>query len=235
VIPAIDVSRGMLVRFVRGERDKEKVYGDPMGWLELLLDADARLIHIVDLDAAQGVGSNRELVKSLVERATEAGATAEVGGGIRTPSDALEVASWGDVRVILGTLVYLNPAAARGILGELGADRVIAALDVRGGRAALGGWRHAGPSLGDAVRLLGMLGFRYVLYTDVEKDGTMAGPSRPPRWLTRSFAVIVAGGVSGLADLESLACSGVYGVVVGRALMEGYIGLGEMAERGWEM
>jgi len=235
VIPAIDVSRGRLVRLVKGEMGSERVYGDPEAWLERLLDAGAGLIHIVDLDAAQGVGDNRGLVKRLAARASEAGAAVEVGGGLRTPGEALEAATWGDVRVILGTLVYIDPPAARCVLAKLGAERVMAALDIRGGRVALGGWRRTGPPLGEAARLLGMLGFRYVLYTEVERDGVMAGPSRPPRWLTGSFRVIAAGGVSGLADLEELAGAGVYGAVVGRALVEGRISLEDMAARGWEV
>ena len=234
VIPAVDVSGGRLVRLVRG-RGRGTVYGDPLEWLERLASAGAKAVHIVDLDAARGTGSNRPLIRMLAERASQAGMLAQVGGGIRSIPEALEAASWGRVRVVLGTLVYEEPRAAALLVERLGAERVAAALDVYGGRAYLRGWRRAGPPLAEAARVLAGAGFRYILYTSVERDGTLSGPQPPPRALAEAFRVIVAGGVSSMDDLLSLRGAGAYGAVVGRALLEGRIGLEDLSSMRWEI
>lgn len=234
VVPAIDISRGRLVRLVKGSGNA-KVYGDPAEWLETLISAGARTVHIVDLDAARGRGENRALAAALAARASEAGLTVQFGGGLRSTREALEAASWGNVRVVLGTLIYTNPQAARSVLSALGPERVMAAIDVRRGKAALRGWRSLGPPLGEAARLAETLGFTHVLYTDVERDGTLLGPPRPPPLLTRRFKVTVAGGVASEEHLEELARAGAYAVVVGKALLEGRLSLERLSSMGWEV
>lgn len=236
VIPAIDLSRGRLVRLVKGREGSEIDYGDPLQWLERLLAAGAGYVHIIDIDAALGRRDNRELILEIVKLCRRAGATVQVGGGIRSYREASQLLDAGVDRVILSTLLYLDENSARRIISQYGADRVIAALDVAGGKVRVRGWKKAlNRSLPDVVKYLSSIGVAYVLATNVERDGTLSGFASFYSRLFDDFQVIVAGGITSMSDLVTAACSGAYGAVVGRALLEGRISLEELEARRWSV
>ncbi|MDK2384889.1 MAG: 1-(5-phosphoribosyl)-5-[(5-phosphoribosylamino)methylideneamino] imidazole-4-carboxamide isomerase [Candidatus Korarchaeota archaeon] len=228
VIPAIDLMGGRAVRLARGVIVD---YGDPLDWLDRFLGA--KRIHIVDLDAAMGEGRNYDMVRTLVERASEAGIVPQVGGGIRSLERIEEVLSWGAIPVV-STMAFSDPESIeRGL--ELGP--IVVAIDSYGGRVRVRGWKEELPvTVEEALRRLSSLGVESFLVTGIGADGTLSGPDRKLLHLPRAFnrlEIVYAGGVGSLKDLELLRDGGFSGAVVGRALYEGL--LGEIRGMGWEI
>ncbi len=232
LLPAVDVADGRAVRLVRGEAGSETVYGDP---LTAALDwqaAGAEWVHLVDLDAAFGRGSNLPLVAEVVGELSGLGVQVEVSGGIRDDAGLDRALATGATRVNLGTAALEDPAwTARAIARHGGA--VAVGLDVRGTTLAARGWTRHGGDLWEVLARLDDAGcVRYVL-TDVTKDGTLGGPNLEllAAVCARTPAPVVAsGGVSSLADLQALRAlvpAGVEGAIVGKALYEGAFTLGE--------
>lgn len=222
LIPAIDILDGRAVRLLRGDYAAVTDYGDPLEQAARWRSQGAELLHVVDLEAARG-GDRQVDVLSAMHRE---GIPFQLGGGIRTRSDALDAAASGALRLVVGSAVTSGGRDAEGIVDAVGSDRVVAALDVRGGRARGSGWTDEGMELAEAVARVGSLGIRTVLATGIEKDGALAGPDLALLddvfELDPSLALIASGGVSSLDDLRTLSASrGVSGVVVGRAIYEG--------------
>jgi phosphoribosylformimino-5-aminoimidazole carboxamide ribotide isomerase len=221
--PAIDLRGGRCVRLWQGDFDRETVYGtDPVAVAERFVSAGARWLHIVDLDAARGEGSNLETVLAI-HRAVPA--RVETGGGVR--DDALLVA--GVDRVVLGSLAVANRAYAAELIAEY-PGRVAIGLDHRDGELQVRGWEERGDvQLLEAVQWPEFAGSAAFIVTDIGRDGTLAGPDIDGLASvveTTDVAVIASGGVSSLADIEaltSLDAGGrrLDGVIVGKALYEG--------------
>jgi phosphoribosylformimino-5-aminoimidazole carboxamide ribotide isomerase len=232
VYPAVDISQGRCVRLLQGRFGTETVYSDDPVEVALgLCAAGARWLHIVDLDGAKtGVRANREVVLEVVRRAA---CPVQAGGGMRTLDDVEEIIAAGANRAVLGTVALEDPDAAARACKTYG-ERIAVSLDARGGELASHGWTvGTGIPVLDAVRSFEAAGIALFVYTDVTRDGTMAGPDVVGlRRLTEatSLPVVASGGISSLEDLRTVARlrpEGVAGAVVGRALYEGKFGVGE--------
>ncbi len=234
LIPAVDLRRGKLVRLCRGEDARRYDYPwSPEDWLEQLLEAGFRRVHIVDLDAAFGEAPQWNRIASWLERFP--GLQFQIGGGFRSR----EMVSWaigsGFDRVVVGSWVEQDPVGFRQLAEEL-PGRLVPALDCRDGAVAVDGWRSVSArSVETLCGLLAGVPCPGVLVTGIDRDGTLAGPDlglaeRIAR-LSR-LPVFLSGGVSGLQDLEKAAAiPGVSAAIVGKALLEGYLDLPTVAQR----
>jgi phosphoribosylformimino-5-aminoimidazole carboxamide ribotide isomerase len=222
IIPAIDLLGGQAVRLHQGRYDRVTVYErDPTALAARWRGVTARL-HVVDLEGARaGHAVQRDLVRAIIDAF---GAGVEVGGGVRTLASAESYLELGADRVILGTAVIRDPAAALAIAARH-PGRVVAALDAKDGLVATDGWEQISTRTAvDVARGLAGAGVAAVLYTDIARDGTQAGPNvAATAALARDggLPVIASGGVGSLEHLRELARHpGIAGAVVGRALYE---------------
>ncbi|SDG80839.1 1-(5-phosphoribosyl)-5-[(5-phosphoribosylamino)methylideneamino] imidazole-4-carboxamide isomerase [Sinosporangium album] len=220
LLPAVDVADGQAVRLVQGEAGTETSYGDPLSAALAWQEAGAEWIHLVDLDAAFGRGSNRELLASVVGALD---VKVEMSGGIRDDASLEAALATGCERVNIGTAALENPAWCSKILAAYG-ERVAIGLDVRGTTLAARGWTQDGGDLWEVLDRLESDGCSRYVVTDVTKDGTLRGPNLD---LLRQVCartdkpVVASGGVSSLDDLRAIAGlvpDGVEGAIVGKAL-----------------
>jgi len=223
LLPAVDVAGGQAVRLVQGEAGSETHYGEPLTAALAWQEAGAEWIHLVDLDAAFGRGSNRELLAEVVGKLD---VKVEMSGGIRDDSSLRAALSTGCTRVNIGTAALENPEWVRAAIAEFG-DRIAVGLDVRGTTLSARGWTQDGGQLFDVLARLDADGCARYVVTDVRRDGTLTGPNLQ---LLRDVCaatdkpVVASGGVSSLADLRALADLvplGVEGAIVGKALYAG--------------
>jgi phosphoribosyl isomerase A len=223
LLPAVDVAAGQAVRLVRGEAGSETQYGDPLAAALAWQESGARWIHLVDLDAAFGRGSNRELLAEVVGKLD---VDVEMSGGIRDDESLAAALGTGCKRVNVGTAALEDPAWVRTAIARYG-DRVAVGLDVRGTTLSARGWTKDGGELFDVLARLDADGCARYVVTDVQRDGTLTGPNLE---LLRSVCaatdkpVVASGGVSSLADLRAIAelvPLGVEGAIVGKALYAG--------------
>jgi phosphoribosyl isomerase A len=223
LLPAVDVSGGQAVRLVQGAAGTETSYGDPLQAALAWQAAGAEWIHLVDLDAAFGRGSNAALLAGLVGRLDVA---VELSGGIRDDASLAAALATGCERVNIGTAALERPDWLRGIIARHG-SKIAVGLDVRGSRLAARGWTREGGDLAQTLDRLDADGCARYVVTDVTRDGTLTGPNLDllRRVCARtSRPVIASGGVASLADLAQLAALaplGVEGVIVGKALYAG--------------
>ncbi|NLF05164.1 MAG: bifunctional 1-(5-phosphoribosyl)-5-((5-phosphoribosylamino)methylideneamino)imidazole-4-carboxamide isomerase/phosphoribosylanthranilate isomerase PriA [Actinomycetales bacterium] len=226
LLPAVDVAGGQAVRLVQGEAGSETSYGSPLAAASDWRDGGAEWIHLVDLDAAFGRGSNAEVIAEVTAIMASDGVKMELSGGIRDDESLETALAMGATRVNLGTAALENPEWTARAIARHG-DRIAVGLDVRGTTLAARGWTKEGGDLWEVLARLDDAGCaRYVL-TDVTKDGTLRGPNVEllREVCSRTSAPVVAsGGVSSLADLEALrelVPVGVEGAIVGKALYAG--------------
>ena len=229
LLPAVDVADGQAVRLVQGELGSETTYGSPLDAALQWQDDGAEWIHLVDLDAAFGKGSNRELLADVIGRLDT---QVELSGGIRDDASLEAALATGCRRVNLGTAALEDPEWCRKVVGEHG-DRVAVGLDVRGTTLAARGWTQEGGDLWEVLERLERDGCARYVVTDVTKDGTLKGPNLD---LLRQVCertdkpVVASGGVSSLDDLRAIATLtelGVEGSIVGKALYAGAFTLPE--------
>jgi phosphoribosylanthranilate isomerase len=229
LLPAVDVADGQAVRLVQGEAGSETSYGDPLEAALAWQRDGAEWIHLVDLDAAFGRGSNRELLAEVVGRLDVA---VELSGGIRDDASLAAALATGCRRVNIGTAALENPEWCAKIIAEHG-DKIAIGLDVRGTTLAARGWTRDGGDIWDVLERLEREGCTRYVVTDVTKDGTLRGPNLE---LLREVCartdkpVIASGGVSSLDDLRAIATLtdlGVEGAIVGKALYAGQFTLPE--------
>jgi 1-(5-phosphoribosyl)-5-[(5-phosphoribosylamino)methylideneamino] imidazole-4-carboxamide isomerase/N-(5'phosphoribosyl)anthranilate isomerase len=229
LLPAVDVADGQAVRLVQGAAGSETSYGDPLDAALAFQEQGAAWIHLVDLDAAFGRGSNRDLLAEVVGRLD---IQVEMSGGIRDDESLAAALATGCTRVNIGTAALENPEWVARVILEHG-DRIAVGLDVRGTTLSARGWTQEGGELFDVLaRLDGQGCARYVV-TDVARDGTLTGPNID---LLRRVCdatdtpVVASGGVSSLADLHAIAAllpHGVEGAIIGKALYAGAFTLPE--------
>lgn len=226
LLPAVDVADGQAVRLVQGEAGSETGYGDPLEAALAWQKAGAEWIHLVDLDAAFGRGSNRELLTQVCAQLSELGVKVEMSGGIRDDASLQAAMDTGCRRVNLGTAALEQPDWTRAAIAEFG-DRIAVGLDVRGTTLAGRGWTREGGDLYETLARLDADGCARYVVTDVTKDGTLKGPNLD--LLTEvcrrtSRPVVASGGISNLDDiaaLRALVQTGVEGAIVGKALYSG--------------
>jgi phosphoribosyl isomerase A len=227
LLPAVDVADGKAVRLVQGEAGTETGYGDPLEAALAWQRDGAEWIHLVDLDAAFGRGTNRELLARVV---AELDVQVELSGGIRDDASLKAALATGCARVNLGTAALEDPIWCAKAIAEYG-DKVAVGLDVRiteaGHRLAARGWTQDGGDLWDVLDRLDRDGCARYVVTDVSKDGTLRGPNLEllSEVCARTDApVIASGGVSSVDDLRDLAAlslDGVEGAIIGKALYAG--------------
>jgi phosphoribosylanthranilate isomerase len=223
LLPAVDVASGQAVRLVQGEAGTETQYGDPLAAALAWQDDGAEWVHLVDLDAAFGRGDNREQLVDVVHRLA---VDVELSGGIRDDATLAAALATGCRRVNLGTAALENPEWTASVI-ERHADAVAVGLDVRGTTLAARGWTRDGGDLWATLARLDAAGCARYVVTDVTKDGTMRGPNVDllREVCARTPAPVVAsGGISSLADLETLrglVPEGLEGAIVGKALYAG--------------
>jgi phosphoribosylanthranilate isomerase len=232
LLPAVDVAGGQAVRLVQGAAGTETSYGDPLAAALAWQAAGAKWIHLVDLDAAFGRGSNAALLARVVRRLD---ISVELSGGIRDDASLAAALATGCARVNVGTAALERPDWVRAIIAEHG-ERVAVGLDVRGSRLAARGWTREGGELSEALARLDGDGCRRFVVTDVTKDGTLTGPNLDLlRFVCARTArpVIASGGISSLGDLRAVAAlrpRGVEGAIVGKALYAGAFTLEQALE-----
>ena len=223
LLPAVDVSDGQAVRLVQGAAGSETSYGDPVTAALAWQEAGASWVHLVDLDAAFGRGSNAPLLAEVVGKLDIA---VEMSGGIRDDASLERALATGCARVNIGTAALEAPEWVRSVIARHG-DKIAVGLDVRGTTLAARGWTSEGGELFSTLARLDAEGCARYVVTDVLKDGTLRGPNLAllRDVCSRTKAPVVAsGGVSSLADLRALASLvpvGVEGAIVGKALYAG--------------
>ena len=220
LLPAVDVSDGQAVRLVQGELGTETSYGSPLDAALAWQEQGAEWIHLVDLDAAFGKGSNRELLKEVTAKLD---IKVELSGGIRDDESLNNALATGAARINLGTAALENPDWTAKVIAQHG-DKIAIGLDVRGRNLAARGWTKEGGELIETLQRLDKDNAARYVVTDVTKDGTLQGPNTA---LLREILdytkkpVIASGGIaqlSDIAELRQLTNIGVEGAIVGKAL-----------------
>ncbi|MFZ0529882.1 MAG: bifunctional 1-(5-phosphoribosyl)-5-((5-phosphoribosylamino)methylideneamino)imidazole-4-carboxamide isomerase/phosphoribosylanthranilate isomerase PriA [Propionicimonas sp.] len=223
LLPAVDVQGGQAVQLTQGVAGSEKVFGDPLAAALRWQDGGAEWLHLVDLDAAFGRGSNGEVIATIVG---SLGLKVELSGGIRDDASLERALATGCRRVNIGTAALENPDWCDRIVAEFG-DRVAIGLDVRGTRLAARGWTREGGELWETLDRLNAAGCSRYVVTDVASDGMLTGPNLD---LLRAVcerteaAVVASGGIASLDDLRALrelVPLGVEGAIIGTALYLG--------------
>ena len=229
LLPAVDVAGGQAVRLVQGAAGTETSYGDPAEAAFAWQEAGADWIHLVDLDAAFGRGSNGPLIADLIRGL---GVKVELSGGIRNDAALKAALATGCTRVVIGTAALEDPEWVARVIAEHG-DRIAVGLDVRGTRLAARGWTSDGGELAHALDRLEAAGCRRYVVTDIDKDGMLRGPNLDLLRLVclrTESPVVASGGVASLTDLQAIAGLvplGVEGAIVGKALYTGAFTLPE--------
>ncbi|MEO7127162.1 MAG: bifunctional 1-(5-phosphoribosyl)-5-((5-phosphoribosylamino)methylideneamino)imidazole-4-carboxamide isomerase/phosphoribosylanthranilate isomerase PriA [Nakamurella sp.] len=229
LLPAVDVADGQAVRLVQGKAGSETNYGAPLAAALDFQSAGAQWIHLVDLDAAFGRGSNAALLAEVVGALD---VNVEMSGGIRDDASLEAALATGCRRVNIGTAALEDPTWCASVIARYG-DRVAIGLDVRGRTLAARGWTKDGGDIFETLARLDSEGCSRYVVTDVTKDGTLQGPNLE---LLRSVCaetsapVVASGGVSSLADVTALASLveiGIDGAIIGKALYAGAFTLGQ--------
>ena len=239
IIPAIDLIDGCVVRLHQGDYGARRDYGeDPLARLQRYQASGAQLLHIVDLTGAKDPKARqipllRELLGSL-------SIPVQTGGGIRSADDVRSLLDAGAARVVVGSAAVKRTDEVAGWMKTFGADKLVLALDVRINKAgnaevAVSGWQeNSGVLMDDLILAFEPAGLRYVLTTDISKDGTLAGPNTALyAKLAQTFPNIdfqASGGIGSLDDIRAVSHTGAAGVIVGRALLEGKFTLEEAIE-----
>ncbi len=231
IIPAIDLMKGKVVRLSRGDPATAKFYdqwGTPVQVAMKWKAEGVERLHIIDLDAAFGIGNNLPVIKEIAEVVA---LPIQVGGGIRTVESAEKILTTGIRYVILGALAFSEPNAITRIRGKFGLDSMIVALDNKDGRVMMEGWKtETGFTIWEAMEKFVNLGVTTFLITSIAHDGMLQGPDLETLSEACTYPgvkVIAAGGMGSLGDLVALKNVGVEGVVVGKALYEGRFTLKE--------
>ena len=230
ILPAIDVKEGSAIRLVQGELDKQSKYGDPLEIATQFVASGASWIHLVDLDAAFGLGNNFEVLASVIKSVD---IKIELSGGIRDDESLNRALSTGCTRINLGTAALEQPEWTESVIKKHG-DKIAVGLDVRGRQLSARGWTKSGGDLFEAITRLDKVGCaRYVL-TDITRDGTLTGPNLELLKEVTSFTktpIVASGGISSLSDVKTLTQltnDGVEGVIIGKALYAGAFTLAQV-------
>jgi 1-(5-phosphoribosyl)-5-[(5-phosphoribosylamino)methylideneamino] imidazole-4-carboxamide isomerase/N-(5'phosphoribosyl)anthranilate isomerase len=223
LLPAVDVKDGRAVRLVQGELSAETSYGSPLDAAMDFQESGAEWIHLVDLDAAFGIGENSQLLAEVVGRLD---IKVELSGGIRDDESLKRALATGCRRINLGTAALENPEWTSRVIAEYG-DRIAVGLDVRGTTLAARGWTEDGGDLFEVLERLEQAGCPRYVVTDVTKDGMLLGPNiemLKEVMQRTNKPVIASGGISSLQDLEKLrelVPFGLEGAILGKALYAG--------------
>ena len=225
IYPAIDIKDGKCARLVQGDMNKAKIYGDPVEMALKWQKEGAEYLHVVDLDAAfSGEFVNMDIVKEIVHSVK---IPIEMGGGVRTKEDIMtRIEEVGVSRVIIGTMAIEDEDLVKWAV-EKYKDRIAVGIDAKNGKVMTKGWATATDI--DAVDLairMKNLGVRTIIYTDISRDGMLAGPEteNTTKMVKKTWMnVIASGGVTTIDDIITVRGTGACGVIIGTALYEGTI------------
>ena len=228
IIPAIDLMEGKVVRLYKGDPNKKTIYSEnPLEIAKKWESAGADMIHLVDLDATLGSGSNFDLLKNIVKSVK---IPVQVAGGLRdekTIEEALKFAT----RVVIGTLAFKDLTPLDGLLEKYGSEKLVISVDHNDGLIVVNGWQETTKiSLVDAVNDFRKMGFSEYLSTSITRDGTLQGPDLEP--LKRineidGINLIVSGGISNIDDVIKVKELNPFGVILGKALYENQVTIEE--------
>ena len=228
VIPAIDILGGKCVRLTQGDYAHAKVYADdPVEVAEVFVAAGATRIHVVDLDAARGDGDNKGVITQMLKHSE---LTLQVAGGVRSVEAVDSLLKHGAHWVVMGTTAVTDPRVFERC-ARLHPGRILAALDIRDDKPAVGGWMDTAPILiGALVGRWDALPIAGLILTCIDRDGTMSGPDLLTLGRVRrmtSLDLQYSGGVSSVEDMHKVAAAGAQAVILGKAIYEGRIKLEE--------
>jgi phosphoribosylformimino-5-aminoimidazole carboxamide ribotide isomerase/phosphoribosylanthranilate isomerase len=232
ILPAIDIKEGRAVRLFQGELAKESNYGLPVEVAQDFAAEGANWIHLVDLDAAFGLGSNFELIQEVI---SSVDIKVELSGGIRDDESLKRALSTGCNRVNLGTAAIENPEWTARVISQFG-EKIAVGLDVRGHTLATRGWTEQGGDLFEKISKLDAAGCSRYIVTDVTKDGTLTGPNLEllkEVCAATNAPIIASGGISALKDLVDLREMrelGIEGAIVGKAIYSGAFSIAQALE-----
>lgn len=231
IFPAVDILDGRCVQLVQGKRETATAFGEPLICAESWLSQGAKALHIVNLDGA--FGSSILNAKKITEIITKTGVEIQLGGGVRSLEDARSWLDCGVDRIIISTFAAKDPECLTILSDEYGSSRIMAGVDARAGEMVTHGWKRSVGNFLEWADLFTRKGAGSLLYTNVSVEGLCNGiDPQPVQDLIRSanVPVIVAGGVTSVADITTLKKSGAAGAVLGSALYSGKISLQEALE-----
>jgi phosphoribosylformimino-5-aminoimidazole carboxamide ribotide isomerase len=228
VIPAIDLMSGQVVRLYKGDKNQKTIYSeDPVSVAKQWEQDGADMLHLVDLDATLGIGSNIEVIKKILSAVK---IPVEVAGGLRDESKILDVAKLCH-RVVIGTLAFKNKEILKKILDTLGPEKIVISVDHKDGEIVIHGWQDGtGLKLIESIKEFLNMGFTEFLLTNVNRDGTLQGPDTEFLQQATSFEkinVIASGGISKASDVSLVKEKNAFGVILGKALYENKISISE--------
>ena len=231
VIPAIDLMNGHVVRLYKGDPKRKTIYSDEPIKIAKQWEKDgADMLHLVDLDATLGIGSNKVIIKEILDSVS---IPIQVAGGLRSYDVIKEMAKISD-RVVLGTLAFADKDVLKQLLQELGAQKIVISADHKDGKIVIHGWqKNTEINLIDAVHEFSNMGFTEFLITNVSRDGTMNGPDLEYlEKLTKleKINVIASGGISNANDVLHVKQKNASSVILGRALYENKLTIKEAIE-----
>jgi len=228
IIPAIDLMSGQVVRLYKGDPTKKTVYSDNPVEIAKKWEANgADMLHIVDLDATLGMGSNISIIKKILE---EISIPVEVAGGLRDESLILDIAKV-STRIVIGTLAFKDKEILKKLFSSLGSEKIVISVDHIDGEIVIHGWQdRTGIKLIDAIKEFLDMGFTEFLLTNVNRDGTLTGPDL--EFLEQACNldltnVIASGGISNMNDIKNVKEKNAFGVILGKALYENKISIEE--------
>ena len=228
VIPAIDLMNGQVVRLYKGDPNQKTVYSDnPVEVAKKWQANGADMLHLVDLDATLGRGSNLLIIKKILEQIS---IPIQVAGGLRDESTITDVSKICN-RVVLGTLAFKDKFTLKKLLSNLGPEKIVISVDHIDGEIVIHGWqKQTGIKLIDAMQEFLAMGFSEFLLTNVSRDGTLEGPDL--KFLKQACQlgkthVIASGGISNIKDVQDVKQKNAFGVILGKALYENKISIEE--------
>jgi phosphoribosylformimino-5-aminoimidazole carboxamide ribotide isomerase len=228
IIPAIDLMEGKVVRLYKGDPEKKTIYSEnPIEVAKKWEKAGADMIHLVDLDATVGRGTNMDIIKNL---ASQVSIPIQVAGGLRDESTISKVLSFAS-RIVLGTIAFKEREILQKILDNYGKKRIVISVDHIDGNIMIEGWQKStGKNLIEGINDFIKMGFSEFLLTNVNRDGTLQGPDL--EFLHKvcninNINVISSGGISNIDDVIKVKQNNAYGVILGKALYENLISIEE--------
>lgn len=234
IFPAIDLKDGKVVRLHKGRFDTvHQVADDPVETAKTFYAAGARYLHMVDLDGAR---DGKRKNSAIVQAVAEVGLRIELGGGIRSMADLEAVFGLGVWRAVIGSAAVSDPEFVREAMAKYGPERVAVGIDAKDGLVRTSGWEeNAGLDYISFAEQMGSIGVKYIIFTDIETDGTLSGPSYDRLEALQkavSCSITASGGVSSNEDLRQLRDRGLYAAIVGKAWYAGAVDLAQAVREG---
>ena len=227
IIPAIDLMSGQVVRLYKGDPKQKTIYSDnPVEIAQRWEKNGADMLHIVDLDATLGLGSNLSIIKKIIENIN---IPVEIAGGLREESKIMDAAQISK-RIVIGTLAFADQEILKKLLEKLGPEKIVISVDHKDGKIVTHGWQQGTDiDLIDSIKNFLAMGFTEFLLTNVNRDGTLEGPDLEflEQACNLNANVISSGGISDVKDVENVKEKNPFGVILGKALYENKISIEE--------